>query len=331
MPQSNLFLMAGEDTFSLLQEVKRWKDAFVEKHGDTDLEELDGESCQIEQIIGSIATTPFLSEKRLVILKNFLSGRKAEEANLLIPALEKLSETTILVMAELKDPDKRTSIFKKLSSLATNRLFLKPKGALLNTWIQRRAEASAYGRAQNQGTFMSTDAAAYLSSLLGDNLFALESEIQKLSLFAQGKSITAEMIDDVVTRSVQKSIFTMTDQLARKDFPGVLTTLRQLQEQGEEAPYIFSMIVRQFRLMLEMRALAEENLPPTMIAKKMAVHPFVVQNTLRFAKNFTAGEMKTALQKFLDIDRRLKTGLLPLKPREEDPYYLALERVLLAI
>ncbi len=323
MNKPNLFLMSGEDSFSLLQEVKRWKEAFVEKHGDTDLEELDGESCDIEQIIGSISTAPFLSEKRLVILKNFLSGRKAEEANLLLPALEKLSETTILVMTELKDPDKRTSIFKKLSSLATNRLFLKPKGALLNTWIQRRT--------QGQGALMSTDAASYLTSLLGDDLFNLESEIQKLSLFAQGKNITAEMIDEVVTHNVQKSIFTMTDQLARKDFPGVLKTIRQLQDQGEEAPYIFSMIVRQFRLMLEMRALAEENLPPTMIAKKMGVHPFVVQNTLRFAKNFTAGEMKTALEKFLDIDRRLKTGLLPLKPREEDPYYLALERVLLAI
>jgi len=323
MNKPNLVLMSGEDTFSLLEEVKRWKDAFVEKHGDSDLEELDGESCRIEQIISSISTTPFLSEKRLVILRNFLSGRKPDEANALIPALEKLPETSILVLAELKDPDKRTSIFKKLSSLATNRLFLRPKGALLTTWVQRRALLG--------GAACSPDAATYLITLLGDNLFTLESEIQKLTLFAQGQAITPAMIDELVTRNIQKSIFTMTDQLARKDFSGVLTTVRQLQEQGEEAAYIFSMIVRQFRLMLEMRALAEENLPPAMIARKMEVHPFVVQNTLRFAKNFTAAEMKSALQKFLIIDRRLKTGLLSLKPREEDQYLLALERVLLAV
>lgn len=315
--------MTGDDPFTLREEVQRWKEAFVEKFGDTDLEELDGESTSLEQMAGAFSTSPFLSEKRLVIVKNFLSTQKAEAANKLIPLLEKIPESTVLVLAEFGSPDQRISAFKAISSNATKRLFLKPKGAQLNTWIQRRA--------QQNGGLMSTEAAGYLASLLGDNLANLEHEIQKLTLFAQGQNITAAIIDEVVTRSVQKSIFALTDQLARKDFPSVLLTIRELQNQGEEAGFIFSMIVRQFRLMLEMRALSEQGLPPPMIAKKMAVHPFVVTNTLRFAKNFTAAEMKSALEKFLNIDRRLKTGLLALKPREEDQYLLALERVLLAI
>lgn len=322
MTEQNLFLMVGEDSFSLLQEVKRWKEAFVEKYGETDLEEIDGESTSIEQIIGSISTLPFLSEKRLVILRNFLSTQKAETANQLLPAIEKLPGTTVLVMIELKDPDKRTSIFKKLSTLATNRLFLKPKGAQLGTWIQRRGESHK--------TSIHPETAAYLASVIGDDLFALDQEVQKLCLYAQSQSITREMIDELVTGNVQKSIFTLTDQLAQKNYSGALSTLEELQQQGEDPAFIFSMIVRQFRLILEMKALSEQNLPPAMMARKMGVHPFVVSSTLRFTKNFTYDYLKTTLAKFLDLDERLKTGRIPLKPREEDQYLLAIERILLS-
>lgn len=321
MNSPNLFLMAGEDSFSLLQEVKRWKEAFVDKHGDSDLEELDGESTSIEQIISSISTLPFLSEKRLVILRNFLGSQKADTANELLPAIEKLPETTVLVMVELKDPDKRTSIFKKLSTLATNRLFLKPKGMQLSTWVQRRAEL-------HQGSIQS-ETATYLTSVLGDDLFALDQEVQKLCLYARGQSITREMIDELVTGNVQKSIFTLTDQLAQKNYSGALQTLEQLQEQGEDPAFIFSMIVRQFRLILELKALSEQNLPAPMMARKMGVHPFVVSSSLRFTKNFTYDYLRQTLAGFLEIDRRLKTGLIPLKPREEDQYLLAIERILL--
>lgn len=313
--------MAGEDSFSLLQEVKRWKAAFVDKHGDSDLEELDGETASIEQIISSISTLPFLSDMRLVILKNFLSGKKADEANELLPALEKLPDSTILVMAELKEPDKRTSIFKKLTTLATNRLFLKPKGVQLNTWIQRRAES--------HGGKLSPESAAYLASVIGDDLFALNQEVQKLSLYARGQAITREMVDELVTGNVQKSIFTLTDQLAQKNYSGALLTLEQLQEQGEDPAFIFSMIVRQFRLILEMKALSEQNLPPAMMARKMAVHPFVISSSIRITKNFTYDYLKKTLAGFLELDTRLKTGLIPLKPREEDQYLLAIERILL--
>ncbi len=321
MSSQNLFLMAGEDSFSLEHELKRWKEAFVEKYGETDLEEIDGETTKVEQIINSISTLPFLSEKRLVILKNFLSSQKADIANELLPTIENIPETTVLVMAETKEPDKRTSIFKKLSTLATNRLFLKPKGAQLYTWIQRRVE-------QNNGSIY-PESAAYLTSVLGDDLFALDQAAQKLTLFAKTAPITREMIDELVTGNVQKSIFTLTDQLAQKNYSGALETIERLQEQGEDPGFIFAMIVRQFRLILEMKTLSEQNLPAPMMARKMGVHPFVISSTVRFTKNFTYDYLTTTLAKFLELDRRLKTGLIPLKPKEEDQYLLAIERILL--
>ena len=47
---------------------------------------------------------------------------------------------------------------------------LRPKGVQLSTWIQRRAET--------HGGFMNSECAGYLAGVLGDNLFALDQEVQ---------------------------------------------------------------------------------------------------------------------------------------------------------
>lgn len=314
--------MFGDDSFFLREELKRWKKAFVEKYGDSDLEEWDGEEVELEKLKSSLLAVPFLSEKRLIIIKNLLNGQKAESLKDLLPLFEKIPESTVLVLVEFKEPDKRTVAFKTLSRLASLRLFKKPEGAELNHWIQKRAEYHN-GR-------LTWECATYLGNALQADLTRLDQEIQKLCLFARGKEITVEMIDEVCGRKMEQSIFKLTDQLAQKDFAGALQSLEDLTNQGEEAGFIFSMIVRQFRLMLEMKALSEEGHPPQAIARKMEVHPFVISSTLRFAKNFTHDQLKSVLAAFLEIDERLKTGRLPLKPYQEDHFLLAVEKVLLS-
>ena len=322
MRKPNLVFMHGEDSFSLQQELKHWRKAFIEKYDETNLENLDGSSGNPEEIAAAINAMPFLSEKRLVIVKNFLASNKAEKQKPLIPILENIPDTTVLVIAETSPPDKRSALFKHLNTNASIRLFEKPKGLALTTWIVRRA--------QSHGGNINNQAANYLSEALSGNLWKIENEVQKLSLYAKGEPITTEMIDQLVTGSIEQSIFTMTDQLAKKDMAGALKTLKRLQSQGQEAPFIFAMITRQFRLMLEMKSLSENNTPSNAIAQKMGVHPYVVQTTLKQCRNFTHSQLKRALHKLLEIDRRLKTGGIHLRQREEEQYLLAVERVLLA-
>src|SRR3989338_4257193 len=115
MNKSNVYFMTGDDFFSLREEVERWKEAFLEKFGDSDLEELDGESVELAVLRNALSSLPFLSEKRLVVLKNFLSSQKAEQANLILPLLEQIPESTVLVLVEFGSPDGRTSVYKTIS------------------------------------------------------------------------------------------------------------------------------------------------------------------------------------------------------------------------
>lgn len=316
MKNGNLNFFYGEDDFSLKQEVSRWRDAFVEKFGDTNLIEFTGEDlsagkANLAELKSMISSMPFLSEKRLLILKNCL---KVPE---LVEAVREIPEHSIVLIEEGGEPDKRTSAFKFLSTNANVKLFLKPKGAQLNGWISRRSR-------------ISSDAAAYLASVVGDNLWALENELQKLSLYAGEKEITIDMIDELVCGNVQASIFELTDKLSAKDNRGALKAIQKLEDRGEEAGFIFAMIVRQFRLMLEVKSLLEMRMTPAMIASRMKVHPFVITNVSRQCKNFTFKQLRNILEKFLEIDRKLKTGGIQTSTKNSDHYFLAIEKVLIS-
>jgi len=260
--------MYGADGFSMSHELDRWKQGFLTKHDDMNLEILFGEEIDVVAIGGVINAMPFLGEKRLVIIKNFLKHQNAETKKETVAILKSFPDSTVLVFSEDNEPDKRSALFKALTKIATTKVFAKPQGAQLSTWIVRQT--------QKQGSEIDSRSAYYLAEVVGDNLWQLENEIQKLSLYARGHSITIEMIDELVKGSIEQSIFTLTDQLAKRNILGALTTLRNLQEQGQKAPYLFSMITRQFRLMLEIKDLIEARTPSGAIAKIIGVHPFVV-------------------------------------------------------
>ena len=66
----NLFLFTGEETYLLHDQIKQWKDAFVEKHGDINLVILDGEEVSLNEIMIAIEAMPFLGDKRLIFIHN---------------------------------------------------------------------------------------------------------------------------------------------------------------------------------------------------------------------------------------------------------------------
>ena len=150
------------------KEVDRWKKGFIEKHGDLNLLEIANGEIEVAELRSNISSLPFLGEKRLIILKDCLKKAELKEALVDIPS------STVVLIAETNPPDKRTSLFKHLSVVATVRLFLPPKGAQLRTWVERRAEFHV--------GHIDGNAAAYLINICGENLWNLDNEIQKLCL-----------------------------------------------------------------------------------------------------------------------------------------------------
>jgi len=111
----NLFLFFGEDTFSVNEKASFWQSEFCKKHGgDTNLEILEGEKINAGMIESFISSIPFLGEKRLVVVKNYIADGDPDDQKKTSAIIEKLPDFTILVFIETEGVDKRNSLFKKL-------------------------------------------------------------------------------------------------------------------------------------------------------------------------------------------------------------------------
>jgi len=116
---------------------------------------------------------------KLIVLKNFLSGKvksNPEVIELISKTLEKSIRQFLLVFIE-SAPDKRTTLYKKLNKFSKARKadlkeFKLPQGSGLIGWI--------VARAKKEDVIISPESINLLAALVGNDLWQLDLEIQKL-------------------------------------------------------------------------------------------------------------------------------------------------------
>ena len=302
MKQSDLYLFHGDDTYSLLQRIRLWQDEFSKKYGDTNLETLNGNEIDANYLQQAIKTMPFLGEKRLIIVKNFLAEGNNDEQKKILAHLEDIPETCVLVFAENGSPDKRTALFKKLKKEGHLVEFPILEGYELTQWIKKEV--------QKQNGAINDDAASYLGSIIGGNLWTLSNEIKKLCAYCEKRPMTLMEVELLVNANLHHTIFQFTDAIGQKNAKVSLNLLHNLMENGEDLIRIFSMIIRQFRLIIQIKDMKDRGIRENEIISKLKLHPFVVRKTLQQCANFDISRLKEIYAKLLKIDTGIKTGKL---------------------
>ena len=125
-----------------------------------------------------------------------------------------------------------------------------------------------------------------LAETVGPNLWQMTQEIEKLTLYAEGQPIPSEAIESMTSPNLSTSIFKLTDYLGQKNAKAALKTLDVLLESGEEIVKSMFMIVRHFRILIQVRACMEQKMEKTAINQKLKEHPFVIMTAMGQSKNF---------------------------------------------
>lgn len=334
---NNLFLFTGDETFLLQQQIKSWKEAFIKKYeGDFNLNTIDGAEVEVGDLISQIEAAPFLGDKRLIFIDNLPEAPKSkntdkvtkkdeardEELKKLADYLEKITDTSVVVFVQPK-PDKRKSLYKKCVQHAQVKEFTPLSGPVLNSWVQKQAKS--------HGATIDINNTEYLISQTGQNLWRINQELQKLSSYCQGKPIDRPCIDHLVVPTVEANVFHLTDALGAKDHKKAIHNLHKTMAAGENLRQTFYMIVRQFRLLLQVGGYLESypNTSPNSVATSLKLHPFVARNTVSQLKHFKTDELKAAYQRLLEIDVALKTSKIRVTTDNQDELALAIERFIM--
>lgn len=313
-----LFLFHGEDTYSLRQKVNFWKEEFLKKHGDVNLEVLEGKDLEPDQFLVNVTSVPFLSEKRLMVVKNIFSH--SPEANKKIAeALESIPDFSIVLFTEEIAIDKRTTLYKRLEKLGTITEFPPLTGSKLLSWI--------FGKCKDMGAEINEEAAIYLSELVGGDLYRLENELIKVGHHASGGIITKKEIELLVNTTLDTSIFQLTDALATKNLKRSISLLHQLLESGDELGHILHMVVRQFRIIIQAKELSLQGLRKSAIVPKIKEHPYAVGIAVMQSANFSMDQLKEIYRTLLEIDTKLKTGGIKTLAGDSREFTLAMDKL----
>lgn len=315
-----VFLFYGPDRYSCYQKLKFWQDEFVKKYGDNSLEIIEGKKLNPQEFATNLEALPFLSEKRLIIVKDFLDDGHKDDQKIVAESIENTADFCIIVFYESEIPEKTSSLYKKIVKIGKVEEFKAMSPDTICKWIMEKAK--------KDNIKISFPTANYLSQYCEPELWSVSQELDKLALFANGQEITKAMIDELCVASLTSTIFKFTDSLAQKSRKQSIKNFSILCETGEDLGRIFFMIVRHFRILLQVKDLLNKGENGTSITKKLGQHPFVIQKSSSQSRNFPFEKLQEIYKKLLSIDVQVKTGGIKSHKGDQGEFELAIEKLI---
>ena len=300
----------GEDTFRSRNYLKQQVERFKKERDPQNLNVvfLDGQKVESSRLWNEIMAMPFLAEKRLVVIHNILSSKDAVLLESLSEGLkkDKVPEKNIVIFYQSEFVGK-TNLAKDLhKTLAKEKWAMKfenLEGFELSNWI--KTEVAQRGGKINQL------AVAYLAQNAGKDMWYIDSLADQLIAYVEGKEISVADVQLFLEEKVDDSMFSMVDAIVIGNRKLAFKLVEEQRRLGNDDGYIFSMIARQFRILISMRDLfnRQENITSDMMAKMLDLHPFVAKKSLPFVKKYSLDKLKDIYNQLLEIDIKTKTGL----------------------
>lgn len=296
-----LLLVHGSEPYLIREKVRQIVDRAKERGiDDSAITEVNGAEVELPALREAFQAAALFSEQRLVVVRDWLLSRSAGDADELAEATTAIPETTIVVLAEYGEPDRRRSGFKRVLKQADKAWeFSRVDAGAAAQWVVREAKS--------RGVALAPGAAASLVGKAGTDLWNLSTELEKLASAADGP-IDEALIDKLVTDEHPADIFALVDAVGRRDATVALTHLGRLVEQGEPPLRIFAMLVRQIRLLLSAQSLLAQGRREAELTKIMSVPPFVARKLAGQAKRFTERELRGLYHELAELDHAFKTG-----------------------
>ncbi len=210
-------------------------------------EVIDGAAQTVDEALRRLADThqalltlPMFGGEKLVWLKSATCfsdtpvGRSEAVASQLEKLLTVIAEGLpegIRLIVSAPEPDKRRGTYKTLSGIAKTTICDKPDFGFGGTeadvvdWVSKKAA--------ERGVLFDEEALEILAARIGADTAQVDTELEKLILAADGQTVDADLVRNLVPLTRQGGIFDLSNMIIRKNLPGALLTLRQLLGQKE--------------------------------------------------------------------------------------------------
>ena len=219
---------------------------------------------------------------------------------------QRIPDCNILVFWD-GDEKAKTKVGKKLWDILSAETYSQTFDILsrpqLTQWIQAEIKTRA-----SEG--ISSDAVQSIIQNSGSDMWYIHSLLDQLIAYTQGRHIELADVALFVDERVDDNIFNLVDALISQQKKQVYRMIREQYHKGEDAQYILAMIIRQVKILLQLRDLydRDDSLRSDDIARRLKLHPFVVKKSLPFIKKYNSATLLALYEDLATIDIQTKTG-----------------------
>lgn len=350
--EAPLVLVCGEDEFAVKQRAKQLYRRWTAELGGMDHEVIDAAVSNSNDALRALGrlrealqTLPFFGSGKAVWLQNcsFLGDDRTASAAAVTESLSELAEElkafsweNVRLLISAGKVDKRKGFFKTVDKIGKVESFAG-WSADDKDWADQ-AEAWVRKGLHQRGQHITDEAVAELVNRVGPNARQLDSEVEKLSLYAGTRTeIGVDDVAAVSTRNKTARAFALGDALGNRDLPRLLRHLDEslwevkLDSQKSEIGLLYGLItkVRAMVLLKEMlregwvaqtadynrfkaqlEKIPAEQLPADKRYSPRSINPYVLFKALPQVKLYTSAELVRAMDLLLQCNLRLVTSSL---------------------
>lgn len=295
---------------------------------DMNITRLDGnaQGVSLEAVRTAAFTLPFLTARRMVILTNPALLIKSDQARTrFVEMLGSLPETTALVLVQddewvstdkqyhwkwfydYTDKSRKVKIHPILE-------WARGNGAKVKTEVCKLPALNSMpgwivAETRRQGGKINPQAAVAVTDVVGTDTGQARQEITKLLTYVDyQRPIEIEDVHELSAAGGQADVFIMVDALATGDGRQALRHLGRLLEE-QDAPSLFGMVVRQFRLITMAKEALESGVTSVEgVMKLLHVPGTPAGKALNQARLYDMESLRRIYRRLLEIDRASKTG-----------------------
>jgi DNA polymerase III subunit delta len=296
-----VFVIAGDEPTTVNARCTELVDRLITpEEKATGLLVADADKITITELLDELRTLPFLTKKRIVVLRNadkFISANRE--------TLERYFEhpcpTGVLVITA-KEWSGNTRLAKKLPDVGSLMKVEAPKGAEIRRRLISYAQ-DAYSKR------LEYSAAELLVELAGDDLTRLYTEIDKLATYAANeKTITTAHVESLVGYNRLFNAFAIIDCcLQRKPGPAI-EHLRKMFEDDKNAEYTtVGAFAFHFRKLFNAKKMMQEGLNEYEIAGKARIF-YNKEAQFALLKRLSLKQIGDQIQQLAETDYAIKRG-----------------------
>lgn len=300
-----IYLLYGEEYFLIKEKEKE----IISKCGIENIISYYFDMTKLEEIINELLYVDLFNEKKLIIINSFSFKELEKKDEELLSKIIDMKQDNILIIKCIDSSlDERKKIIKKIKESCKVYSAKKLDRNELIDYLTNYFKINKY-KIDSFLVRKIVNICGY-TKYSKDNGY-IYNEVNKLMIYKiKDKIITEKDIDLIVSENPENELFTFSSYVIEKDRENMFKRFKMVKELNVDPYLIFNILVRQYRLLFQIKVLKEDKLNNQAISRMLGIHPYIVEIHSNNIGLYTIDELAKIFDQLFETDRMMKSEVV---------------------